>query len=674
MSIARKDPTVTPSRLDYFTLRDEAEIMIIQLQRTLVLWVLALYEKLGQGPKQRIDYHQMPRALQVKSDRDIESLVLWLRNVRSRGLVRMAFRLHRLLDRSKRAKVFLLNLFLWTRFFYWKFFPNRQFGNYNRWILNFEKNDDIRFSEHSGFAAAAMTTQFTIVLWDLRLDEIQSFVPSLIGQRYKKWLLVLFVPEDQRDQAGKFLKDVPNNVLVETEPDITARFALLAKQKSDYYVFIRRPGRLAKHALCVLSEGFVDVNHPPHIFYGDEDSINLKGTRTAPRFYSEWDFDFHLGQNLFRNMVGLSNDAILALAQEPKQGDLDCSLLRLAEKVNHQSIKHCPSVLFHSLEDPKLRSIEVQGWDKIVRDFLAKRDPAISFGRSTWSGAQQIIWPLPAQLPKVSVIIPTRDRVELLRVLVEGLLNKTDYPIEEIIIIDNCSQDPVTLTFLEKISREFNNVRVLKYDQPFNYSAINNFGFQKSHGDIIAFLNNDLEIIHKDWLSELVRQVARPGVGGVGAKLYYKNNFIQHAGVVMGFSQVAGHIHQTLHRTARGYCDRLTFVHSYSAVTGACLVVKREVFEKIGGFNEESLAVALNDVDLCLKIWEAGFKVLWTPFAELYHHESATRPIDTQEGQLKRFHSEVRYMREHWQKLIDNDPFYHPKLVRASYFFQLQSF
>lgn len=262
---------------------------------------------------------------------------------------------------------------------------------------------------------------------------------------------------------------------------------------------------------------------------------------------------------------------------------------------------------------------------------------------------------------KVSIIIPTRDHADLLKQCIDGLLFSTDYPSSaiEIIIVNNRSRHSETLLYLSSLSSH-NSVQVLDYNLPFNFSAINNFAVAHAENELICLLNNDIEVLSPNWLSEMVRFVERTDIGCVGAKLYYPNETIQHAGVVLGVNGVAGHAYKHSPRDATGYDNHLKTARYYSAVTAACMLVRKQVYLEAGGFDEK-LAVAFNDVDFCMKLGKLGYKHVWTPRAELYHHESISRGTYRQRTwlQQRRFKKEVRYMKKKWGDQLFNDPAWH---------------
>jgi O-antigen biosynthesis protein len=270
----------------------------------------------------------------------------------------------------------------------------------------------------------------------------------------------------------------------------------------------------------------------------------------------------------------------------------------------------------------------------------------------------------------VSLVIPTRNALALVRRCVDSLLEKTTYPSFEILLVDNGSDDPAALAYFATLAdgshpllTPRHTARVLRYDGVFNYSAINNFAVREAAGDVIGLMNNDLEVITPDWLEEMASQALRPAIGCVGAMLYYPNDTIQHAGTVLGVGGVAGHAFRDFARGTEGRFNRARLVQNYTAVTAACLVIRKAIYGQVGGLDEETLAVAFNDVDFCLKVRAAGYRNLWTPFAEFYHHESASRGADDTPEKENRFRTEVEAMLERWGQALQYDPAYNPNLT-----------
>jgi GT2 family glycosyltransferase len=269
----------------------------------------------------------------------------------------------------------------------------------------------------------------------------------------------------------------------------------------------------------------------------------------------------------------------------------------------------------------------------------------------------RIHYALPEAPPLVSLIIPTRNGMPLIRQCVASILEKTTYPNYEILIIDNGSDDPEALRYLEEVAGNA-RVRIVRDDRPFNFSALNNAAVRQAEGTVIGLINDDIEVIAPEWLGEMVSLALQPAIGAVGARLLYPNDTLQHGGVILGLGGVAGHSHKHLPRHQQGYFCRAALVQSFSAVTAACLVIRKAVYEEVGGLNETDLAVAFNDVDFCLRLREAGYRNVWTPYAELYQHESASRGSDSTRAKRTRFAREIAYMKSRWGPLLLNDPAY----------------
>ena len=269
-----------------------------------------------------------------------------------------------------------------------------------------------------------------------------------------------------------------------------------------------------------------------------------------------------------------------------------------------------------------------------------------------------------AHTPLVSILIPNKDHTEDLDKALRSILEKTDYPAYEVIVIENNSTQPQTFAYYETIARDaaYSRCRVVQYQGPFNFSAINNFGRKAAKGEFLLLLNNDVEVISPAWLTEMVKLCSQPGAGIVGAKLYYPDGTVQHAGVITGLGGYAGHSHKYARRASGGYMFRLATVQNFSCVTAACLLCRASVYDEVGGL-DEGFTVAFNDVDFCLRVRQAGWRVLWTPYAELYHYESKSRGLDTKGPAKERFEGERRRLKQRWGEALLHDPFYNPNLT-----------
>lgn len=400
----------------------------------------------------------------------------------------------------------------------------------------------------------------------------------------------------------------------------------------DWVLLLRPEDSLAEHALFWIA---AEARAYPHaaMIYADDDEIEA-GERCRPRFKPDWSLT-HLREIDYIGRAcairGRALREVGGVRPEHLAGDTWALLLRVGEQADDR-VRHIPAVLMH-------------------RDAGVEKLHPVTLRR--------VHYPLPEPAPKVSIVVPTQDAAALLRQCVESVLAKTVYPDYELVVVDNGSREPAALEYLAELERR-PRVRLLRWDRPFNYSAINNFAVRQAAGEVVCLLNNDTEVITHDWLTEMVSQLARPGVGVVGAKLFYPDGRVQHAGDTVGPGGCANHLFQFLPGDAPGYCHRAVVAQELSAVTAACMVTWRRLYLELGGLNECWLPVAFNDVDYCLRVRRAGFRVVFTPHARLYHHESVSRGKDRGWRQQLRAWREVRYMRWKWRREMRRDPFYNP--------------
>lgn len=409
------------------------------------------------------------------------------------------------------------------------------------------------------------------------------------------------------------------------------------------------------------------------LIYSDEDKIDENGQRFDAYFKPDWNEDLFYSHNMFSHL-GVYDAALVREVGGFRvgfEGSQDYDLaLRCIERTRPDQIYHIPRVLYHwrMHADSTAYLIDTKPYAILAGEkALQEHFDRLSIAANVKSAGQgyRVSYTLPSKLPLVSLIIPTRNKFKLIKQCIDSIFLKTNYSNYEIIIIDNCSDDPATLRYLKNATSD-SRVRVIRDNRPFNYSALNNAAVQVANGQLLCLLNNDVEVINSDWLGEMVSHALRPGVGAVGARLWYADDTIQHAGVVLGLEGFAGHIHRFLPRGNVGYCSRAALTQSFSAVTGACLVVKKSSYLEVGGLNETDLQIACNDIDLCLKLGEAGYRTVWTPWAELYHHESSTRGFDDTPEKIARAQKEVAYMWTRWGEKLRCDPAYNPNLTLDS--------
>jgi GT2 family glycosyltransferase len=453
----------------------------------------------------------------------------------------------------------------------------------------------------------------------------------------------------------------------------------LAMARGDFVALLDHDDELRPHALLEVAEA-IHADPSLGLVYSDEDKLDQEGRRFDPYFKPDFDPDLLRGQNYVCHFTAIRTGLVRAVGGFNKgfEGSQDHDLiLRCTERLLPAQVRHVPKVLYHWRAIPGSTALARDAKDyassagaRAVGEHLARRHPGARVEELS-HGHFRVRWPLPSPLPLVSLVVPTRDRVELLRTCVESILGRSTYPAIELLVVDNQSSAPAALDYLHELEG-CERVRVLRYDQPFNYSAINNWAVSQCRGEIVGLVNNDIEANTPDWLEEMVSQAVRPDVGAVGAMLYYPDDTIQHAGVVLGVHGVAAHIYAGMPKGYPGHGGRARVAQSLSAVTGACLLVRRRVYEQVGGL-DPALAVAFNDIDFCLRLREAGYRNVWTPFAELYHHESASRGSEDTDEKRRRFAAEVERMQKRWGALLPSDPAYNPNLSLSSRCFELAS-
>ncbi len=426
---------------------------------------------------------------------------------------------------------------------------------------------------------------------------------------------------------------------------------------------------LAEHALFWVADA---INQHPdaRLIYSDEDKIDEASRRFHPYFKCDWNPDLFYSHNLITHLGVYRKDLLNDIGgfRRGLEGAQDYDLaLRCIERIKPNQIHHVPRVLYHwrmhaesTAQSADAKPYAMLAGERALNEHFQRKK--INANAELIGFAYRVRYALPEKPPLVSLIIPTRNGLELIKQCIESILAKTTYSNYEVLIVDNGSDDPATLEYFDTLKAE-TRVRVVRDDRPFNYSALNNAAVKLARGEVLGLLNNDLEVISPEWLSEMVSIALQPKLGAVGARLWYPNDTLQHGGVIHGLGGVAGHAHKHLPRGHFGYSMRAQLIQTLSAVTAACLVVKKNVFEEVGGLNEADLQVAFNDVDFCLRVREAGYRNVWTPYAELYHHESATRGYEDTPEKQARFAKEVQYMKQRWGDLLLNDPAYSPNLT-----------
>ena len=457
-------------------------------------------------------------------------------------------------------------------------------------------------------------------------------------------------------------------------PTASRLFARALARATGLFTILLHPG---DHLAPSTAAAIATVAARADIILSDEDALDAEGRRHAPRFGDAWDPDRMLAAGrpgsliarteLLRKAGGmrlpLLRPPVLRSRQPRPDWDL---LLRASVHTTPARIIQIPEIL---LSRARPAPVATQADEQAVRAYLRAtgqlRTPSAATTATAIATAEhgrlRVVYPLPKQPPRASIVIATRDRAELLDRCTEGLLHRTDYPDTEIVVVDNGTTDPAAITLLNRLGLH-PRIRIIPGAGLFNWATLNNLGVRHATGEVVVLLNNDTDVIAHGWLRELVSHAIRPGVGIVGAKLLYPDNTIQHAGMVLARSGNALHMWRHSPGDAPGYLDSLVVTREVTAVTGACLAVKRDTYEAIGGCNE-TLPLTWNDVDLCLRIRERGLRVIWTPHACLMHLEQATRGRDDDPVNQARYKREQAWMRNKWGDAFVTDPFLNRNLL-----------
>jgi GT2 family glycosyltransferase len=514
-------------------------------------------------------------------------------------------------------------------------------------------------------------------------DLLSAMIESVQAQVYPNWQLCLADDASKSPQVRQIIEAAMAQderikaVFRPTNGHISeASNSALDLATGEWLAMLDHDDVLTPDALlCLAME--IEAHPDAACIYSDEDKLNEQGERFEPFFKPDFAPELLRAQNYLNHLTAHRTERVKAAGGWRKgfEGSQDYDLnLRLLETVDPRQVRHIPKVLYHwrAVEGSTALSNDQKSYAfdaglKALEDHVGRMKFDAQVEKAGDFPFYRVRYALPQPAPTVSLVIPTRDRADLLRLCMTSVLERTDYPSYEVIIVDNGSTEAETFALFETLKAD-GRVRILPHPGPFNYSRINNAAVEISRGEIVGLLNNDIEVISPGWMTEMVALASLPRMGCVGAKLYYPHDMVQHAGVVLGLGGVAGHSHKHRYRGDPGYFGRIAVSHEVSAVTGACLFVRRSIWDQLGGLNED-LAVAFNDVDFCIRVREAGYTNVFTPFAELYHHESVSRGTEDSPEKQARFEKEVAYMLNRWPAQIGSDPYYSQNLsmVRDDY-------
>jgi GT2 family glycosyltransferase len=546
-------------------------------------------------------------------------------------------------------------------------------NEYQKWLLQRSPSEEALVAAREasrGFSYRPLISIITPV-FNTPAAWLGEAIDSVLAQAYENWELILIDDGSTLAETVVLLTTVaardPRIVVVRRESTggiSAASNSGLERARGEWVSLFDHDDLLEPDALFEVVK-FLQGNREVDLIFSDEDKITEEGL-AAPQFKPDWSPDFLLSYNYLCHFTTLRRELVEKAGRfrSDFDGAQDYDLfLRITELTNR--IHHLPRILYHwrrsetsTSDNIRRKPQALEAGRRAVESHLERRGER---GHVTVDWHTHAYWVKRElrETRRISIIIATRDRIDLLSRCISSITSKTSYPNYEIIVVDNESKSEEARAYF----RHFEH-RLLHFTGPFNFSALNNFAVEQSNSPWVLFLNNDVEVIDSEWLTVMAEHVQRPDVGAVGARLLYPNDTVQHAGVVLGVGGIAEHAFRHFPADAPGVSRQLQVTRNYSSVTGACLLTRRDVFEEVGGFDEERLPVTFNDVDLCLKMRRAGYLIVYTPFAKLYHHESATRRRSVEA-------LETEVMRERWPEYLERDPYYNPNLSRERADFSL---
>lgn len=499
----------------------------------------------------------------------------------------------------------------------------------------------------------------------------KSCLNSVLNQSYKNWELCLADDNSSNNEIRNIIKEY-------AKKDKRIKFVFRSKNghiseasnsalkiaRGSFIALLDHDDELSPNALFEIVN-LINKNSKADLIYSDEDKLELNGKHVDPSFKPDWSPDMFLSTNYLCHLTVIRKSLVSKINGFRKgfEGSQDYDLfLRIIEKTNQ--IYHIPKVLYHWRKIPNstasvysIKNYANQASLNALNDYLKRQKINAQAINGLKEGTFRIKYKIKNN-PLVSIIIPTKNNIKYLKKCIDSIISKTTYQNYEILIIDTGSTQKETLDFYKKSNKK---IKVFNWEKPFNYSSVNNFSVQKTKGDYLLFLNDDTEIISSDWIESMLEHAQRKEIGAVGSKLLYPNNDIQHAGVILGLGGIANpnfyHISDSVNQPFP-MLNSKDMIRNFSAVTGACLMVKKDKFLLVSGFDPK-FQIAYNDIDLCLKLNQKGFKAIYTPFAKIFHYESISISKNRNNKQFKR---EENLMRKKWSKIIKNDPFYNPNL------------
>lgn len=510
-------------------------------------------------------------------------------------------------------------------------------------------------------------TKFSIIVSALKTSEqyLYQMIDSLKKQTYSNW--ELYISADNNKQLN-YIREICSKVSekdsrIICEHNGSKETSIVETASGEYLCFLRVGDILHPSALYEAAKAIVNKN--ADFIYTDENLFkDAPDDMDEPIFKPDFAPDMLRSYNYIGSFIIFSRKLLIKAGRLCKlsDGSRDYdTVLRLTEAAEH--IIHIPRILYFKRSDTDRtdRPYETEQEKKALTEHLERIGLKGSVMESTIRSTYRVKYDIKGN-PLVSILIPNKNHLCDISGCIESIFERTSYPNYEIIIIENSSDEKGVLDYYKELCVKHNNIKIVTWENGFNFSAINNYGFKQAQGEYILLLNNDTKVITSDWIQEMLMFAQRNDVGAVGTMLYYPDDTIQHAGVILGLGGIAGHCFKGFARNDHGYMGRLTYTQNLSSVTAACMMIPRHVYNEVGGL-DESFTIAFNDVDLCMRIRKAGYLIVFTPYAELYHFESKSRGLEDTLEKQKRFNGEVLQFHKKWGKeLAKGDPYYNPNL------------
>ena len=514
---------------------------------------------------------------------------------------------------------------------------------------------------------------------------LREMIDSVVAQSYRNWELCIANAGPDDEKVNAILKEyaakdarihVKNLEKNEGIGKNTNRAFEMAN--GQYVALLDHDDLLAPDALFEVACA-VEKSHPD-IIYSDEDKVTgNEKEHTQPHFKPDFNIDLLRANNYICHLLVIKKTLIDKVGgfREGFDGAQDHDFIFRCSD-NAKEIVHIPRILYHwrthqasTADNPASKLYAYEAGMRAVKENLKRNGEEAEVTQSKDYGFYRVIYKV-KERSLVSIIIPNKDNRDILKKCIDSILQKSTYDNYEIIVVENNSTEPETFDYYKKIEKD-DRIRVIKWEKDFNFSAINNFAVKHANGEYIIFLNNDIEVKTPSWVEGMLGNAQRSDVGIVGCRLIYPDNTIQHAGVVIGIGGIAANIFTNLPAARSGYMHRASTQVDYSAVTAACMMISKSLFERIGGF-EGKLTVAFNDIDLCLRVREQDYLVVYDAYVEMIHYESKTRGSEDTEEKVRRFQSEIEYMRTRWIDILKNgDPYYNPNLTLSKWNFSLRA-